>query len=489
MTSAVRRTIAWAALCSILLLVPCFWQPKIQAGDLSSHVYNAWLVQLIERGQAPGLTLAKQSNNILFDLMLTGLTSAFGPNAAQRVAVSIAVLVFFWGTFAFVWSWSRARPRRAPWQLAPCLAMLTYGWVFHMGFFNFYLSLGFCFGAMALLRHKKPWTAALAVLLFAIAYVAHALPVAWSAGVLVYTWAAQAIAPRYRFRLMLAALAATAVAGYLLGAFLPTRRGPDQAITLTGVDQIWLYGKPYTALAVALLGVWILCMARAVNQRGMARIALDVRFQLCTLTAAALVLLPGGVLLPGYRSALDYVSERMSLAVAILFCAMLASVRLPKPLVAAMAAICVAFFAFSYRDERALNQVEAQMEQAVAKLPPGQRVVSTLEARESRIRSMLHMVDRVCAGKCYSYANYEPCTAQFRVRADHQNPIVAWTYADSWQMQSGGYVVKPRDLPLYKVDLCDSGNAGICVSPLEAGDTLRNTGLPVAMARYEEKQP
>ena len=40
------------------LLVPCFWQRRIQAGDLASHVYNAWLAQLIERGQAPGLWIA-----------------------------------------------------------------------------------------------------------------------------------------------------------------------------------------------------------------------------------------------------------------------------------------------------------------------------------------------------------------------------------------------------------------------------------------------
>ena len=84
---------------SSLLLTPCFWQPRIQAGDLSSHVYNAWLAQLIERGQAPGLTLARQSNNVLFDLMLSGLMRAFGAAAAQRVAVSVAVLVFC-STFA-----------------------------------------------------------------------------------------------------------------------------------------------------------------------------------------------------------------------------------------------------------------------------------------------------------------------------------------------------------------------------------------------------
>jgi hypothetical protein len=66
---------------------------------------------------------------------------------------------------------------------------------------------------------------------------------------------------------------------------------------------------------------------------------LDVRFQLCALSAAAVVLLPTGVLLPGFRSGLDFVAERMSLAGAVLFCALVASVRLPRPLVGAMAAV------------------------------------------------------------------------------------------------------------------------------------------------------
>ena len=35
------------------LLVPCFWQPRIQSVDLSSHIYNAWLASLIARNQAP----------------------------------------------------------------------------------------------------------------------------------------------------------------------------------------------------------------------------------------------------------------------------------------------------------------------------------------------------------------------------------------------------------------------------------------------------
>jgi hypothetical protein len=475
---------AWGILCamafSLLLLVPCFWQQRIQAGDLSSHLYNAWLAQLIERGQAPGLTLARQSNNVLFDLMLSGLIRAFGAAAAQRIAVSIAVLVFFWGAFAFVWSSSRMRPRKAPWQMAPCLAMLAYGWVFHMGLFNFYISLGLCFGALALLRRRERWAVAAAAALAGIAYVAHALPVVWAVGIFVYGRVAQALRPRRRVGLMLGALAALALAGLLLGAFFPTRRGVDQLVAMTGADQFWIYGRSYIALALAVLAVWALCFQRVLQTRGAARTAMDSGFQLCGLCAASLVLLPGGVLLPGFRSGLDYVAERMSLAGAVLFCALVASVRLPKPLVGAMAAIAAVFFGLSYTDERALNQVETEMERVVAQLPPGQRVVSVLADPASRIQSLAHMVDRVCGGRCFSYANYEPSTAQFRVRAYHENSFVISDYGESWSVQTGGYVVKARDLPLYNIDLCEPGSARICVAPLRAGATLRNTGLRVA---------
>ena len=123
---------------SAALLVPCFWHRRIEAGDLASHVYNAWLAQLIERGQAPGLYLARQWNNVLFDFLLLKTGNLFGLPAAQKIIVSLCVLIFFWGAFALI----AAVSRRPPWFLLPALAMLAYGWTFNIGFFNYYLSLG-----------------------------------------------------------------------------------------------------------------------------------------------------------------------------------------------------------------------------------------------------------------------------------------------------------------------------------------------------------
>src|SRR5438270_1867182 len=154
-------------LLSLLLLAPCYWQPRVQAGDLSSHIYNAWLAQLIESGRAQGLMIVNQTTNILFDLMLSGLFKLFGAEAAQRISVSIAVLVFVWGAFFFVSTVSGRRP----WHLLSCIAMLAYGWVYHMGFFNFYISLGLCFWILGLMWAPTMRRAGAAVPLFILAYI------------------------------------------------------------------------------------------------------------------------------------------------------------------------------------------------------------------------------------------------------------------------------------------------------------------------------
>src|SRR5260370_42381591 len=97
-------------LLSMILLIPCFWQRRIQAGDLASHIYNSWLAQQIHLGKAPGLTLAPLTSNVLFDLALRMLFQAFAAEAAQRISVSAAALSFFWGAFALVSGTSGLRP-------------------------------------------------------------------------------------------------------------------------------------------------------------------------------------------------------------------------------------------------------------------------------------------------------------------------------------------------------------------------------------------
>jgi len=454
---------------SALLLAPCYWQPRVQAGDLSSHIYNSWLAQLIESGRAQGLMVARQTTNVLFDLILGGLFRVFGAEAAQRIAVSLAVLIFVWGAFAFI---SMVAGRRA-WNLMPCLAMLAYGWVFHMGFFNFYLALGLCFWAMAAAWNLRPARLAAAAGLLALAYLAHALPVIWCVCLIAFLALARKRSPRGRAYLTFGVLALMAVVRVWTTLAFSARWYPSQVARITGADQVWVFDAKYYLALVGLLLLWGVLFLDLIHAWGASRVLTSLPFQFFVMSAGGVLILPATVFIPGFLHALAFIAERMSLGVGICVCALLAAVR-PRPFERyAMLGVALLFFAFLYRDERALNTFEDRLDGAIAGIAPGQRVVSLVDDPDLRVNAVTHMIDRVCIGRCFSYANYEPSTAQFRVRAVAANPVVVKTYADSWALQTGAYMVKPADEPLYAVDLDESGR--VVIRPLRAGTLCGST--------------
>ncbi|HUP04389.1 MAG TPA: hypothetical protein VMU19_10395 [Bryobacteraceae bacterium] len=454
---------------SALLLAPCYWQPRIQAGDLSSHIYNSWLAQLAESGRAPGLAVVRQSTNVLFDLILGGLFRLFGAGPAQRLGAGLAVLVFIWGAFAL----AAAISGRRPWNLLPSIAVLAYGWVFHMGFFNFYLALGLCFWALALAWSPSPRRLAAAAAILAAAWLAHALPVAWCVGLLAYLAAARGRTPRVRGLLTLAALAAITLARLTLAHAFPTTWSASQIVGITGADQTLLFGPRYLAAMAGLLVVWGALFVTLAAQRGAAAVFGSLPFQLAVLSAGAVFLLPSAVLFPEYANSLLYIAERMSLAVGVAVCAFLALAR-PRPVdFAVSAAVAALFFVFLHGDESALNTVEDRLAAAVATVPPGDRVVTLMGNPGSRVNALTHMIDRDCIGRCYSFANYEPSTRQFRIRAAVGNPFVVSTYKDSVALQCGFYRVKPEDLPMDAIEM--DGQGHMLVRRLEAGDLCGST--------------
>src|SRR5882762_2573815 len=306
-------------LISAAVLIPCFWHSRIQAGDLSSHLYNAWLADLIGQGKAPGLAIVSQRTNVLFDWIIAALIKHLGVAAAEHIGVPLVVLVFFWGAFAMVSAMSGTRP----WYVLTFLAMLSYGWVFHMGFMNFYLALGLCFWAVALFW-KPTWASvAGAVLLLGTAWLAHALPVAWAVGALAYMWIARRILPRDRIFLLLFTLVALVFGRHFILTHLATRWSADQAVSMTGADQISVFSSKYYPLEVILLGVWLSLFLGLLDKEGEEQVLFGIPFQLCVILAASVLLLPGSVLLPGYDHALRFVSERMSLIVAVTVCVLL----------------------------------------------------------------------------------------------------------------------------------------------------------------------
>jgi len=471
-----RRGRIWYALASLALLLPCFWQPRVQAGDLSSHLYNAWLAGLIEHGRLPGLAIARQTTNVLFDLILSASLRWFGPEWAQRVSVSLAVLVFVWGAFAFV----SAISRRPAWPWFPCLAMLAYGWVFHMGFFNFYLSFGFCFWALAALS-RKSWLRLFAALaLFTLAYLAHALPVAWSFGLIAYSAVGRTRLGRRRAVLLSIGLAALVIARLAITRLLLYRWSVTQLFSVIGADQIFVFDTKYALLAVALLFVWFVALNDLLRTRGGRRVARSIPFHWSALTATGILVIPGSVVLPDYHHALAYIAERMSLALAVCVCAVLGRIFLRPFSRYGLAAVTLVFFLFLFRDERRFNHFEDRIDRAVADLPAGQRVVAPILDPDLRANPLAHMIDRACLGRCYSYANYEPSTAEFRVRTLRPNPFATAEYGDSWKLQNGDYTFRDRDLPLYVLRVSPSGD--ITVRPATAGTASGPSPWPVLSA-------
>ncbi len=467
---AFLRTPAAYVVASIVALLPCYWGSYIQAGDLASHIYNSWLAQLVETQHLQGLTVINQATNVLFDLVMSGLFRTLGADLAQRIAVGLAVLIFIWGAFAFA---SQASGKRA-WPVLPLIVLLAYGWTFHMGFFDFYLSLGLSFCALAAAWDPTPKRLAIAAAFLILAFLAHALAFAWGAAFVGYLAAAKYLGQARWTQLMLAALAALIVVRVAISSSWPSLWVGQQITLVTGADQARIFDDKYMVLFLGLLAVWAMLLWETLRDRTAGPISRRLPFHLTALSAAGVLLLPDVIQIPGYRHSLVYIAERMSLGVGICLCAALAQAKFGRPQRWAIGAVTAAFFLFLFVDEHALNAFERRLAQTLAGLPANQRVLLGVDdPAMTRVNALTHMIDRECIGRCYSYANYEPSTWQFRVRAVAPNPYVASDYRDSFAMQTGQYIVRDRDLPLYEVSIDSTGNLILLTLPAGAPNGVR----------------
>ncbi|MGA7062203.1 MAG: hypothetical protein WBY69_13420, partial [Candidatus Acidiferrales bacterium] len=293
---------------SAAVLVPCLWHRMIVAGDLGSHLYNAWLAQLVERGQAPGLWLAWRWNNVLFDYWLDGLGRIFSLQVAVKIAVSAIVLIFFWGMFALVC----AATRRAPWYLCPCIAIFAYGYSFHMGFMNFYISLGLAFFGMAILWRGKGWDWLVPVALAPFIILAHPLGFAWLVGGSAYVIIAERIPRRYQIFLLAAGAAVLFAAHYYFWHFdvVEARTGP--IYYFNGTDQLLLFGARYVIPELALLVFIFVALGADFFSRPWGQFRLEdyvVPLQLYIIVCLGVILLPDGIRFPSVPSALALLTE------------------------------------------------------------------------------------------------------------------------------------------------------------------------------------
>ncbi|HWG59747.1 MAG TPA: hypothetical protein VN661_11930 [Candidatus Acidoferrales bacterium] len=466
---------------SVALLVPCFWHREIEASDLGSHLYNAWLAQLIGHGQAPGLWIAHPWTNVVFDYALSVFAGVFGFHIAEKMAVSLAVLIFFWGMFAF----AAAASRRAPWLLTPLLAIFAYGYTFHMGFFNYYFSIGLSFAGIAIFWRGTGRERWIALTLVAPMLLAHPLGVVWLAGACAWIALARSIRPCYHAFVMLGGIALLLAVHFWLPMHYAVLPRQKPFYWFNGSDQLLLFSTRYQIAQFAFL-VFLVCalVADLALRRRESLRNYWIPFELYIVTTVAVLAVPSLIYFPHQIAPLSFLPGRLTSISAALLCCLLAVARPRRWHLAASIALAVFFFACVYRDAGAINRMESQADSLVRTVPHGSRVIGSISPHPDSRVFIQHILDRACIGHCFSYGNYEPGTRLFRVRAGPGNPFVLSNYSLALQTETGDYVVQPRDLPIWQIYQCDVSGIRLCIRPLTAGE--RNGRLDARSAKNRQ---
>lgn len=465
MTGRLKAALQYAG-ASILLLLPVFLPRHVPAVDLPAHLYNTWLVLLVKEGQPLGLTIVHQWSNILFDWWLEGLWRLAGPAAAEKIAVAACVLIFFWGAFSLVGSVSG----RPAWTSAPLLAMLAYGWVYHKGFYNYYLSCGFGFWTLSFVWNR-PARTVLAAAAWILSLLAHALGAAVTAGIAVFVVLARKAAPGARFGLTAVACALVAAVAYGLRTGLPSQWDGLQSLHAFLATSFRPFGAKYSFLVVSISVLWAVLIADHWKGRWK-ELARDPATGVAVILACGLVLLPAAVIPPGLNRPLTAIDFRLAIFLTVAMQALAAHSRQAILMVGSQCLLAIVYFAFLVADYRHLGAAQEQFNLAVQQVPEGGRVVAAVTGTPKWINPLIHMASKACIGRCFSYGNYAPSSAGFRLRALPGSPVVLDSSTDVDALQAGRFIVRPRDLPLYVIFVASSSPFQLQVRPLKAGERV-----------------
>lgn len=465
------RQVILFLLVTALLLVPCFWHRHIEAGDLGSHVYNAWLAELIEQGKAPGLYTVPQWNNVLFDILLLNFAKAFGFLIAEKLATSLVVLVFFWGVFLLM----KAVSGHPPWFLTPLIAMLAYGHLFHNGFLNYYCSVGLACIGLSLLWSATRNGLIAAAILAPVMLLAHPLGLALFLAVGAYRLLWRFL-PRWNWLLPILSVAACAAGCWYLShrtSFeVEWREAP--LWDMTGAEQFHVFGTRYVfctrgVLLMALLGTIVAMFQSGRVSRFWKEHRLALELYLVSFCVVAM--LPENIHTDPTAGWVGELATRLTLVVAVFGLCWVGSLPPRRWHLAGYSVVALVFFYFVYGDTAFLNRMEASAEQVTRQLPFGTRTVTTIHLPGNYRAHFVHVVDRACIGHCFLVSNYEPSTKQFRIRVREDSPVAATTVDDSEDMQAGNYVVQTEDLPLRQIYQCDAHDlTRICIHDLAVNE-------------------
>lgn len=443
-------------------------------------MYNAWLAQLVERHEISGVVVKAQWTNVLFDLLVLHAANWFGFVAAERTVVSLAVLAFFWGTFSFF----AALSGRPPWRVTPFLFIVAYGYAFHMGFLNYYLSVGLAFLALAIAWRGGVGNWLIAAAVAGLSLTAHPIGWAFFVGAALFMGLAPKLHGFWRVSLSVLGVLVLFYARWFFtmhaeyDADWANRR---KLFDIFGTDQMKLFGDRYAWLAAAAF-TWSLLAAFLffydwIIRREQPPPGFLMAAELYLLSVVAIKCLPENIRFSGYSAWAGLLGSRLTLITAVLGVLLLAFVRLPRWYSLGACAIAATFFTFLFIDTGGLDRMEAHARQLVRALPAEQRIVAVAKAPEGwRIPFVYHSIERACIGRCFSYGNYEPSSLQFRVRAVPGSSFVVSSNFKAEVIARGDYVVQRSDLPMVSIYQCDAIDwTRLCAAELRVGS---KTGKP-----------
>jgi len=185
------------------------------------------------------------------------------------------VLIFSWGAILLI---SRARPRNW-WFLLPSVAMLSYGVIFHAGFFNFYLGLGISFWYLAFFLFAGWKSRFAAIPLLLLAWTAHPLPVVWALSLALYTVVAERLPQHARVATLAAGIIALVEVHFFVASHYQYLWSIVQARLVTGADQLLLFDQKYWIPYALLLMAWAVIFWRFLKSHRWQNVLQDLVFQ------------------------------------------------------------------------------------------------------------------------------------------------------------------------------------------------------------------
>ncbi|MGC2801157.1 MAG: hypothetical protein WCA41_04925, partial [Candidatus Acidiferrum sp.] len=355
--------------------------------------------------------------------------------------------------------------------------MLSYGYSFNMGFLNYYLSLGLATFSLVLLWRGRGLERLFGLLLVPLVLLAHPLGLIWLLGIALYLFLWAKLPSWWRLAVPAAAVGSV----YLVHAYLahqtrfPADWAHDPFYLMNGVDQLTLYGRRYAALGwVALILGTLFVLVDVISRRRdksfWQLLRLPIEFYFIAIVSVAL--LPENLRPSITGGWIGLLASRLTAITAIFGLCVMGCLKPRRWHLAGFGACAIVFFAFLYQDTSTMNRMESEAERLVEHLPFGTKVLSTIWAPlDSRVSFIGHFVDRACIGHCFSYANYEPSSGQFRIRVRPGSPVASASDDDSEDMQAGEYEVQEGDLPAMEIYQCDENDlTKLCIRSLVAGE-------------------